>query len=416
MNRRFISLILLVLSFSYLLSGCAIGYNSILFVTKSNFGVDVDTHPPTADIGINRFEGTISPVFEGGQPPPVLSSFRPESKALFSGNVSQTFATGDAAHIMAILFASENPCSSFDAAGGFQACDKILDVLSSKIKVQKEPELKFGSLQKNDVKPVFFGTSTGVGMRLVWTGMNAQFPDEFHFGYKRKEIAIAPVARFDEGNDKYVSAPSLIATIDSEFASGAPTDTDLKWIQYFATGKAASALALQKDVRTAMLKRLDPKLLPRFLQGDIGVARFIVLDHTNKYLKKKTTEKAKVLLTQLDKLGENVPSNYEYNYWHLESDIALNINKKEGSVIGDSKGFERFEQYWYELKDSIEKAEYAISNTSVKTIDAKPRDEKIDQLKGELQSMKLLKQRLDMVIRNNPEIQEAVYLYLTSSD
>ena len=109
MNRRSISLIVV---FCYLLSGCAIGYNSILFVTKSNFGVDVDTHPPTADIGIKRLEGTISPVFEGGQTPPVLSSFRPESSGLFSGNVSQTFATGDAAHMMAVLFASENPCPS----------------------------------------------------------------------------------------------------------------------------------------------------------------------------------------------------------------------------------------------------------------------------------------------------------------
>lgn len=422
MNRCSISLIVML---GYLLSGCAIGYNSILFVTKSNFGVDVDTHPPTADIGIKRLEGTISPVFEGGQTPPVLSSFRPESSGLFSGNVSQTFATGDAAHMMAILFASENPCSSFRTKDDYKGCDEIIDALSSKIEVKEEPELAIGSLQKNNVRPVFFGTSTGVGMGIVWTGMNSVFPDQFHFGYKRKEIAIAPVARFDEvsteATKKYVGAPSLIATIDSEFKAGSPAETDLKWIQYFATGKAATALALQRDVRTAMLRRLDPKSLPHLLPGDMNVARILILKETYAYLKDtasvKDTDKAKTLVTKLDKLGDFVPLTYAYNYWKYEDATILSISKKEGSPIEYvATGFERFNKYWIELVDSMKWVEDAITKPIVVTIDGKPRAEKIDQLKIEQQSMKSLKQSLDLILRNSPEIQEAAYLYLTSPD
>ena len=425
MNRYSISLIVVL---GYLLSGC-IGYNSILFVTKSNFGVDVDTHPPTVDIGIKRLEGTISPVFEGGQTPPVLSSFRPESQGLFSGNVSQTFATGDAAYMMAILFASENPCPSFIIKDNYDNC---IGALSSKLEVKKEPELAIGSLQVNNVRPVFFGTSTGVGMGVVWTGMNSVFPDQFHFGYKRKEIAIAPVARFDEDSTEgtkkvtkmYVGAPSLIATIDSEFKAGSPAETDLKWIQYFATGKAATALALQRDVRTAMLRRLDPKSLPHLLPGEMSVARILILKNTYQYLTTtssvKDTDKAKTLVTKLDKLGDYVPSAYEYNFWLTVPSTILKIDKKVGSPIEYKKeyaaGFLRFRQYWLELEDSIERVEDAIAKPSIVTIDGKPRAEMIDQLRLEQQSMKLLKQRFDLILRNSSEIQEAVYLYLTSSD
>src|SRR5262245_57749866 len=77
-----------------LLGGCALGYNSMLFVTKSNIGLDVDTRPPTAEISIARREGVIAPTFEKGQKPPVLASFRSQFKGLLGifSSVSSTFA------------------------------------------------------------------------------------------------------------------------------------------------------------------------------------------------------------------------------------------------------------------------------------------------------------------------------------
>ena len=44
------------------LPGCA-GYDRILFVTKTNVGLDVDNKPPTAEITIARRELAITPAF-----------------------------------------------------------------------------------------------------------------------------------------------------------------------------------------------------------------------------------------------------------------------------------------------------------------------------------------------------------------
>jgi hypothetical protein len=81
-----------------LLGGCAVGYNSTLFVTKSNIGIDADTKPPTLELSIARREGVLAPGFEGGQTPPVMASFRTSSNPFsrFFVGVQSTFAGGDA--------------------------------------------------------------------------------------------------------------------------------------------------------------------------------------------------------------------------------------------------------------------------------------------------------------------------------
>ena len=93
------------------LTGC-VGYNTVLFTTKSNAGLDFDTKPPTAEINISRKEGVVEPVFEGGKTPPVMASF---SSQIGSGGgigrfffgVDQTFAGGDSAVTMAKLYNDE---------------------------------------------------------------------------------------------------------------------------------------------------------------------------------------------------------------------------------------------------------------------------------------------------------------------
>ena len=67
---------LTLLSVLLTLSGCAVGYNSTLFYTQSNIGLDAETKPPTAEISIARREGVIEPGFEGGQTPPVIAGFK----------------------------------------------------------------------------------------------------------------------------------------------------------------------------------------------------------------------------------------------------------------------------------------------------------------------------------------------------
>ena len=414
------------LGLGQLLSGCATGYNSILFATKSNFGVDVDTQPPAADIGITRFEGTIAPVFEGGQTLPLLSSFRPEVNGLFTGNVSQTFAAGDAAQAMAILFGAENPCKDITDLKAWNECYNDRTALSSRLKVETEPVSKKGyPLQKENIRPVFFGTSTSVGLSVTWSGMDAVIPEGFHFGYRRKELALAPVSRTDEivngKTVKYVGAPSLIATIDSNYSAGAPKDLKFQWIQYFATGKAATALSLQPDVRIAMLRRLDPKQLPKLLPGELNASRISLVWTAYDYVRDLASEdnaKAKTLKAGLDKMGELVPPNYQFAERHFATgtlDLTIR-NAQDAPIDFKDAGYARFHEYLSRLHLNLEKVDVALADTFTGTIDGKTKLEKTDQLKAERQTMVILKQQLDSAIRNNVAIQESVYFYLTNPD
>ena len=54
---------ILLLFVAVVVDGCAIGYNTTLFTTKSNIGLDVDTKPPVAEISISRQEGVLAPGF-----------------------------------------------------------------------------------------------------------------------------------------------------------------------------------------------------------------------------------------------------------------------------------------------------------------------------------------------------------------
>ncbi|MFY4729844.1 hypothetical protein, partial [Nitrospira sp. BLG_2] len=49
------------------LNGCGLGFNSLIFATKTNYGVDIDATPPAAEISIARHEGVIEPIFEDGK-------------------------------------------------------------------------------------------------------------------------------------------------------------------------------------------------------------------------------------------------------------------------------------------------------------------------------------------------------------
>src|SRR5689334_17856397 len=81
------------------LSGCTYGKKSILFATKTSLGVDMDTKPPTLDIGYGRKEGTLSPEYEDGQALPQMASYS-VGVGWFSAAPSQSFAVGDAAVLL----------------------------------------------------------------------------------------------------------------------------------------------------------------------------------------------------------------------------------------------------------------------------------------------------------------------------
>ena len=261
-------------SLAVILGGCA-GYNTTMFMTKSNAGLDIDMKPPTAEINISRKEAVIEPAFTKGQTPPVMASFKPNVH--FGGalgdyflGVDQTFAGGDAALTMAMLYNSPTPTSvtngQFDSTLTFTNCN----VNTNHTRLY---DLIFTPAKPDEVRPFFFGTDTQLGLKVAWSGAGGQFPDTVKAGFNRKEFAWAPVTMSQDGTS--IKMPSFLATIQTSTGGNSSTNQysvtngtnqtnvsgqngGISSIQYFATGEAASYLARQKDVRDAMLKRLDP--------------------------------------------------------------------------------------------------------------------------------------------------------------
>lgn len=243
------------------LTGCA-GSNHTLFMTKSNFGLDFDSKPPTLEISLARKEAVIAPSFEGAQTPPVMASFKPHSgtgsgfENFFLG-VDQTFAGGDAAMAMSMLYdkpTATDP-SPYEAAAA--------------ISLTKKPSYWswFRKIPGEGVtRPFIFGTDTSLGLKAAWSGVGGQVPDTVRLGFNRKEFAWAPinatpVLRPDgkqDGKKVDVRMPAFLATIESKQELAVNGTARVQALQYFATGKAATHLAMQQDVRRAMHARLDP--------------------------------------------------------------------------------------------------------------------------------------------------------------
>lgn len=280
MNRtcKLFALLILIIP---LLLGCGIGKTKTLFVTKTNAGLELSTTPPTIALDIGRVEGVLAPQFENGKKLPVMASFKFETSGAFSPNVGSAFATGDAAITMAALYGDDTPEPNWksrlttvkDPTSGTNSVLNLngepnpgrwLPLPDTKWLNWMNPELRY---QKNDVRPVFFGTDTSLGVKVAWSGMTGQFPDTARFGYNRKELALVPISMEEniqatQGGGRKKSydmkMSSLLATLDSGVEVDGTPALDSAYIQYFATGNAATLLSLQRDVRAAMLQRLDP--------------------------------------------------------------------------------------------------------------------------------------------------------------
>jgi hypothetical protein len=237
------------------LQGCAIGYDSTLFVTQSNVGLNVGTKPPIFEMSIARREGVIAPGFEGGQTPPVMASFRTDSNPFsrFFFGVKSTFAGGDAS--VALSQVSEG------------SKDNSVVCLSKKPDATKILWRDVSVPEKGAVEPFLFGTDTTFGLKVTW-GTSGEIPDSARLGFNRTEFAWAPIFGTDVSKCKIpgteqdgtyaVWMPPFLAVLDNGVQTGTPAETGVMWLQYFATGKSATILAGQNQVRRVMLERMDP--------------------------------------------------------------------------------------------------------------------------------------------------------------
>jgi hypothetical protein len=284
-----------------LLTGCI--KDRLLFVTKSTVGIDVDSQPPTSEIAINRKEGVIEPVFEGGQTPPVIASFKADANPVarfFGFGIGSTFATGDAAEALSALFSTTD--AEFDTeAKKYTDCETpctlpwqrkhlLASVFGSHVILIKSPEGKFikpgDKVSNSDY--LFFATDTVLGLKIDWS---ATVPTGVKVGFNRKEVAWAPLALCEtpannsaqcfpnvssdiaekyqlmiqkhtvdaglkETSTSYIiKAPAVFASLDATYAVG--KNSGLAYQQYFATGRAAVNLVAREQVRRTLAPEFD---------------------------------------------------------------------------------------------------------------------------------------------------------------
>lgn len=267
--------------------GCGLGYNRLLFFTTTNFGLNVDGTPPTAEINIARREGVIAPAFDGDKSPPVLGMFKSVG-GIYNPSLSGVFAGGQAAELVAepVVTGVQSPTPTGQPVAtptpepycvSDPPSSAVLDALGA------IPYVGAAFSEQNDrARPFFFATDTMTGIKVAWTGTGGAYPDQLKFGYNRKEFAYAPVfgepsasgtptpggvlAReaaapatvtppCSEGK-KRVSMPSFLATIIDGADASQPANLRLNYVQFFATGRAADRLAKRDDVRAMVANQM----------------------------------------------------------------------------------------------------------------------------------------------------------------
>lgn len=245
-----------------LLTGC-VGSTHALIASDTNFGVDIDTTPPQADISVGRKELAIVPGFQGGRTVPTVMGFQATTNgSLLSKLVVGTgtvFSTGHAA----VLLANQK--------GGTVADDDGIDLdARPKAHTFKEELASVGDVVgPGEVRPLVFGTHTIFGLHIAWDGTTAAVPSELKIGFNRKEAALAPVGYEDAPPDAEhpalhkgrATVPSTLATLDTTSNVGTGASQDFSWVQWFATGRAAEHLAVRDDVRKAMLGKIEPQTI-----------------------------------------------------------------------------------------------------------------------------------------------------------
>lgn len=199
------------------LAGCATGVDRAVFVTKTSVSIlDVDSTPPGVSIAYDRVEGFIGPAFESGGAPPAIAIIRSDG-TVFAPKMRQLYATGNAARVVAGVDTNPNE-------------DKLVGC----------PKL------------MLFGTSTNIGLKVGIDATTGGFsiPNNFVFGYRRKEFSMLPLGTTkDAGTQNDIHTyPSVLASIDNTVdtkndSTDKSSSGGMTTVQYFATGVAATKLA-----------------------------------------------------------------------------------------------------------------------------------------------------------------------------
>lgn len=291
--RTYLVSILFVLGIC--LPGCGVGLNSVLFVTKTEVAVDADTEPPSLDIGYAREEFVLAPAFKDGRVLPVLTTVATDTAA-FSLGSNHSFATGDAALVMADALTDESRYQ-FSQQASKDVTKVTQPTMGSTIETtwgDKVPHGFWASLwfflaSSSERQRYFFGTDTNFGLHVEWGG--SELPRSVAIGFKRKELAYVPLIESetpksgDTPAQRKVTLASLIATAHAKAQVATQDDSGLRVGQTFATGSAATLLASHPGVREV----LGPLLIQDYEEIKLREAKFRI-EAANRQLKQPLIE------------------------------------------------------------------------------------------------------------------------------
>ena len=252
----------LLVGLPLLLAGC-VGSDYTLFFTKESLGVTIDSVPtPNFSVDYKRIEGVMPPVFEDGKTANNVASSSHDIGTILplSWAHGAVFAGGPPARIAVAQTPNANDVDTKVAC---------LSMRPTGYDGKPLPE-------KGTSRPMVFSTGTSVGFNVALPATAATglaFP-EAHLGYRRTEVAVAPMlGRPDGCNDNgatyAVTSPGFFAAIRSgaslsNDAGTTPTATTLQGGSFgvgslFATGDAASAVAALPGVHDAVVKAMEQK-------------------------------------------------------------------------------------------------------------------------------------------------------------
>lgn len=208
------------------LAGCASVDTHATFVTRTSLAlVDVDSAPSGVSFGYQRTEGYLGPRLKDGSAVPVVGFIRTNG-SLLGRSLQQVYATGCAAEVV-------TQAATAASAPAASACTRT-------------------TLKDEKTRPMLFATGTTLGVGFSLGEGNAP---SLTLGYRRKEASIIPV---DPG-----AMPSVLAThgneVQADMAGGRPKG-EIGIAQYFATGRAADALAGRSEVAELFRASTDSAL------------------------------------------------------------------------------------------------------------------------------------------------------------
>jgi hypothetical protein len=242
--------------FPLLVSGCS---DTATFVTGTHVGISANANTQQMQIGYARAELFQGPNYTDAGDAPQVVGFIASDLAVFNPHVRQLYATGEAAGLVTTpVPLVDCPTNGQPVTGGTpNRCFETPGNLTG------------------ERRPMFFGTGTGLGLKLGFTGT---YPSSIKLGYDREEVSIIPLHK--DNKDKADKYASVLASIDMNVTTpgipaptvpapatptSSPLGADLTLTQFFATGAAARNLAknpyIQDFFQRAAAGAVDPKLV-----------------------------------------------------------------------------------------------------------------------------------------------------------